>query len=158
MKALKYVFFSAFLFFFGSPAYCSGYEDVSLLKTIFQLIFYLLVFVVVIFITLYGTKLIAKNYKGFNRSKYMEIIDLLNIQNGVKLAIVKVNNKIYILSISNAATTVIDTIDPEDLENKEFDTYFDKYINKKDQEFGPNLYINKIKDKLKFSKKEEDKR
>lgn len=159
MKLLKYVISSILLFFLSNSVYASGYEDVSLIKTIFQLIFYLIVFAVVIFITLYGTKFIARHYKGFSNSKYMQIIDALNIQNGIKLVIVNINKKIYILSISNTGTTVIDTIDPEELEEEKFDNYLNHHMNKREMQ-GPdlNLYVNKIKDKLKFSKDKEDKR
>ncbi len=159
MKPLKYILSSMFLFFLSEQVYASGYEDVSLAKTILQLVFYLIVFVVVIFITLYGTKFIAKNYKAINNSKYMKIIDVLNIQNGNKLIIVNVNKRNYILSISNTGITLIDTIESEDFGEEDFQDYLNKHINKKDtQGIDLNLYINKIKDKFEFSKDKEDKR
>lgn len=159
MKIFKYLLSSMFIFIQYSPVYASGFEDVSLFKTIAQLIFYLVIFIGVIFITLYGTKFIAKNYKGFSGSKYMKIIDSLNIQNGIKLVIVSINKKIYILSVSSTSTNLIDTIDPEDIEEDIFDNYLKKHMDKTDmEESNINLYVNKIKKRIKFSKDEEDKR
>lgn len=157
MNFFKKVLFSACLFIFSTPVYSVGYEDVSLTKTILQLLFYLLVFVVVIFVTLYGTKLIAKNHKKFTGSKYIQLIDVLNMQTGIKLAIVNINKKIYILSISNTSTTVIDTIDEQDFVTETFDNYLNKHIIKKDiDSLNFNIDIKKLINKLKFSKDEED--
>lgn len=159
MNILKYLFSSIFLLFLTSPVYSTGYEDISLSKTILQLVFYIIAFIAVIFITVYGTKFIAKNYKGLGNSKYMNVVDVLNIQNGIKLVMVNINNKIYILSVTSTGTTVIDTIDPKDLEEEKFNNYLNKYINKNHTEDTEiNLYINKIKEKIKFSKDKEDRR
>lgn len=159
MERLKYLLATIIIFFPHSSVYASGFEDVSLFKTVVQLIFYLLIFIGVIFITLYGTKFIAKNYKGFSSSKYMKIIDSLNLQNGIKLVIVNINEKIYILSVSSTSTNVIDTIDPEDIEEDIFEDYLHKHINKnKLEESKINLYMDKIKKKIDFSKDEEGKR
>lgn len=159
MNILKYLFSSIFLLFLTSPVYSTGYEDISLSKTILQLVFYIIAFIAVILITVYGTKFIAKNYKGLGNSKYMNVVDVLNIQNGIKLVMVNINNKIYILSVTSTGTTVIDTIDPKDLEEEKFNNYLNKYINKNHTEDTEiNLYINKIKEKIKFSKDKEDRR
>ncbi len=154
MKWFKNVFLG-FLFFFELPVYAAEYGDISLGKTLLQLFFYIIVFVAVIFMTLYGTKLIAKNSKRFTKSKYIQVLDAFNIQTGVKLAIVKINKKVYILSISNASTTIIDIISSDDLDN-EFDNYLNKYINN-GENLNFKLNIDKLKDKLKFSKDKEEK-
>ncbi len=159
MKKLKYLLASVIILLLYNPVYASGFEDVSLFKTVAQLIFYLVIFIGVILVTLYGTKFIAKNYKGFSASKYMKIIDSLNMQNGIKLVIVKINKKIYILSVSSTSTNLIDTIDPEDVEEEVFEDYLKKHMNKNDvEEAKINIYMDKLKKRIKFSKDEEDKR
>lgn len=157
MKKIVFLLLFSFVFdMFSLPAYGSGYEDISLAKIVFQLIFYLIVFVLVIFLSLYGTKLIAKNYKGFNGSKYTTLIDVMNIQNGYKIQIVKINKKIYILLTSNGNSNVIDIIEEDDfsLELENFDNYLFKHLSKNNTKNGLQ---GKIKDLLNKSYTNKDK-
>lgn len=119
---------------FGIPSFAAetivNSESTSLGKMIFTLMFYILIFVAVILLSLYGTKLIAKNYKGMGYSKYMRVKDMINLPNNVKLSLVELNNKIYVILTSNNSNSVVDIVDSNDFPNdpEEFNKYLDKYI------------------------------
>ena len=136
-----------------------GYEDVSLTKTILQLIFYIIIFVLVIFFSLYGTKLIAKNLKGISRSKYISLIDIMNIPGGSKIIISKINKKVYIMSITNNATTVIDIIDEDEFPilEEEFDNYLSKYLNENNKNSKINTTVTTLFRKFNINKDKEGK-
>ncbi|WMM26610.1 hypothetical protein RBU61_08015 [Tissierella sp. MB52-C2] len=156
-KGNLYLIFT-FIFLYSYPVYGSGYEDVSLAKTILQLIFYIIIFALVIFFSLYGTKLIAKNFKSVGTSKYISIIDMINIPGGSKIIITKINNKVYIMSITNSATTVIDIIDEENfsIRDEEFDNYLSKYL-KQSNESKINKTVIGLLSKLNIKKDKEGK-
>lgn len=156
MKKLfvRYIFFTV-LTGLTETVYATGYDDISALNILLKLLFYIGVFIVVIIVTLYGTKLIAKNYKGYGNSKYIKLLDTLSIPGGIKIVIIKVSKKIYILSLSPNDTKVIDTINEDEFSNEDFNSYLDKYTNKKDNKI--NLSIKKIIEKRNFSKDKEEK-
>lgn len=114
------------------PVYAEGYESISLVKIILQLIFYIVIFALVVFLSLYGTKLIAKNFKGITSSKYIGLLDVMNIPGGGKIVLTKINKKVYILLTTNNSSNVIDIVDEGDFcyENESFDNYLSKYLNK----------------------------
>ena len=158
---IKLIYSFIFLYFNGTPVYCTGLEEVSIIKAILQLIFYLGVFVAVILLSIYGTRFIAKNYKRAACGKYAEFLDILNIPGGSKLAIIKINERIYILSINNSCTTVIDKLSKEEFNilDENFDNYLDKYIDKWHDNLKINRILNKFyskKDKEDFSDEEKD--
>lgn len=128
---------SILLIFFisiGVPSFASKSimvsEPATVGKMIFELVLYLIIFIAVIFLSLYGTKLIAKNYKGMGSSKYMKIKDMINLPNNAKLSLVELNNKIYVILTSNNNNSVVDIIESNDLpaEPEEFNKYLDKYM------------------------------
>lgn len=138
------------LFFLNSPVYAQSYGSAGAGRTIFQLIFYTIAFIVIILFSLYGTKFVAKNFKGMTNSKYIEILDAINIPGGAKIVITKINNKIYILSTSNSGTNILDILDENEfsITEESFDGYLNKYLTK------DNLNYNKISEfvKLNFDK------
>lgn len=117
------------------PVHSQGYENTNVFKLVGQGIFYLVIFIAMIFLTLYGTKLVAKNAGGMAKSKYIQLIDAINITSGSKIIIAKINNKIYILTTSNNGSDIIDIIEEEDFPiiEENFDNYLDK-----------NLIVNKL--------------
>ena len=131
-----------------------GFEEISTFKIILQLIFYLGIFVAVIVLSIYGTRFIAKNYKRVVSSKYVDLIDMLNIPGGIKIAIVKINEKFYILSITNNSTTVLDKLSKEEFHiiEENFDNCLEKYFYK----WNSSLKSNKMLSKLYFNKGKED--
>lgn len=118
---------------FSLPVYSQGYGNTNIFKSVGKLILLLVIFIAMIFLTLYGTKLVAKNAGGMVKSKYIQLIDAINITSGSKIIIAKINNKIYIITTSNNGSNVIDIIKEEEFPIKEenFDNYLDKYLIKK---------------------------
>ena len=110
------------------PVYSQGYENTSIFKIVGQLIFLLVVFIAMIFLTFYGTKLVAKNSSSMAKSKYIQLIDAINIPGGSKIIIAKINDKIYILATNNSATNIIDIIEEEEFPITEegFENFLDK--------------------------------
>lgn len=123
---------SIILILSGFPVYSAGFEDVSLGQIIFKLIAYLLIFIFVILLTLYGTRLIGKNFKGMGRSKYINILDAINLPGGSKLVITKVNQKVYLLGVNNSNINVIDIIEENEFPEaeEEFHDYLTKFLDK----------------------------
>ncbi len=158
-KKISLLFVHIFLILYGFPAYSVGYEEISPIKIVFQLIFYIVIFIVVIFFTLYGTKLIAKNLKGITSSKYISLLDVMNIPGGSKIVIAKINDTIYILSVSNNNTSVIDVIEADSFPTYEenFDNYLSKYLHGKNNEHKMNKKLEKLFDKFIIKKDKEDK-
>lgn len=138
---------------FNLPVYGEGYENISLVKTVFQLIFYIIIFALVVFLSLYGTKLVAKNFKGITSSKYIGLLDVMNIPGGGKIVLTKINKKVYILLTTNNSANVIDIVDESNFcyESENFENYLSKYLNKniiKDKTSQNIIRIfNKSKDK-----------
>ncbi|NLK43711.1 MAG: hypothetical protein GX300_04885 [Tissierellia bacterium] len=155
--------FYSFIFFYliGTPVYSTGLEEVSIFKIILQLMFYLGIFIGVILLSIYGTRFIAKSYKRVVSSKYMDLIDVLNIPGGSKIAIININEKIYIISINNNSTTVIDKLskDDFDISVENFDKYLDRHFERWNNTLKSNKILGKIyskKDKEDFSDEEKD--
>lgn len=150
---IKLFQFFIFLYLIGSPVYGAGYEEINMFKTILQLIFYLGIFIVVILLSIYGTRFVAKNYKRVISSKYMELLDILNIPGGSKIVLVKVKDRIYVLSIANGSTSVIDKLNQEEFHTieEDFDNYLDRYLNK----WNNGLRTNRILSKF-YSKKDKE--
>ncbi|CAK7042719.1 flagellar biosynthetic protein FliO [Tissierella carlieri] len=158
IKRINLLFIFIFVTLYGLPAYAAGYEEISPTKIIFQLIFYIVIFILVIFLTLYGTKLIAKNFKGITSSKYISLLDVINIPGGVKIIIAKINDKIYILSVADNNTNVIDTIEADNFPTHEenFDNYLSKYLHGNNNDNKINKKLENLFDKFNIKKDKED--
>ena len=109
------------------PVYSQGYESINVFKSMGKLIFLIIIFIAMIFLTFYGTKLIAKNAGGMAKSKYIQLIDAINVTSGSKIVIAKINGKFYVLSVNNNGSKLIDTIDEDDfpLVEDNFDGFMD---------------------------------
>lgn len=150
-KLISLLFVFSIAIFHSLPAHGIGYEDTSLPKVIFRLIVYLFISILVIAVTIYGTRLISKGFKGFASSKYIDILDAINIPGGAKLIITKINKKIYIIGVNNTSFNLIDIIEEDDFieANESFDNYLSKYLNKE------NKYINTIGSLFSYKKKKD---
>ena len=124
------IVFNLILILFTSPVYSQGYENTSVFKLVGQLIFFIVIFIAMIFITLYGTRLVGKNAGGIVKSKYIQLLDAINVPGGSKIVITKINSKIYILSIDSNGSNVIDVIEEENFPiiEDDFVDYFDKNV------------------------------
>lgn len=156
-KRVNLLFIFVFLALNGLPVYAVAYEEISPIKIIFQLIFYIVIFILVVFFTLYGTRLIAKNFKGIASSKYISLLDAMNIPGGTKIIITKINSKIYILATTNNNTNVVDIIDEEDFPtyDEKFDTYLSKYANKNHYEYKINRKLENLFNRINIKKDKE---
>lgn len=150
---IRYVLFFVIMSF-HETVYATGYGNTSLFQVLLKLLLYIGIFIVVIIITLYGTRLIAKNYKGYGGSKYIKLLDTLSIPGGIKIVIMEINEKIYILSLSSNTTEVVDILNKDEFIQEDFNSYLDKHTNK--NHIRRNLGIDKIIEKLNFSKDKED--
>ena len=141
LKKAGQVLLAWIIIFVGKPIYAKAYGEVSQMRIFFELIIYLVIFAIVIFVSLYGTRLVAKNFKGITGSKYMNILDAINIPGGSKIVITKINAKIYILAINNNTTNILDIIDEVDfpiIDEEEQSDYLSRYFDK------DRLYYDKI--------------
>lgn len=66
-------------------SYATGETDFNIGKTILKSILYLFAFIIFIIFTIYGTKFIAKKSKRFVNSKYIQIIDQINLDTNTKI-------------------------------------------------------------------------
>ena len=154
----------AMILFIGNISYATEGTDFNMGKAILKLFFSTIIFIIVIIITIYGTRFIAKKSNKFINSKYMRIIDILNLSNNVKIIMVNINKKIYILAINNNTIEVIDKILEEEFEfkkswdfEKDLDKYKNRYVYENDNISRFQSKINKFLNKSsKFMDKEDE--
>ena len=142
-------------------------NDSNLAIMIFKSVIYVVIFVVVIFLAIYGTKFIARKSQSLLKSKYIQIIDSVNVGQNTKIIIARISNFIYILSLNNNQTSLIDKMDIdiffENVRQDDFEEYLNSFM--KDNKYGENSSLNikgkakEILDKIKFIKigKEDEK-
>lgn len=125
--------------------------DYNIWNTILKLFFYIIVVILVLVITIYGTRIVAKNSRRFMNSKYIKVIDSLNLGTNIKILIVEISNYIYILVITNNSTEVVEKLSKEKFEdNYEFEEHLNKY---KEKYTSDNEHLNKFLDNIKNSSK-----
>lgn len=124
--------------------------DYNIGKSIFKMLFYTVVFLLVIIIAIYGTRFIAKNSKKLVNSKYIKIVDVLNLDVNTKIAIIEINDYLYVFAINNNSIVVIDKFPKDDLKT-ELEGNFDEQLKKYKQKYDcDNKFLDKFKQK--FSK------
>ena len=131
----------------NTPSFAAETDEYSLGKAIFKLVFYITITLLVLIVAVYGTKFIAKNTKKFVSSKYVQILDSLNLGTNLKIVVIEINKKIYILAITNNNVEVLDLIPKDDFEtNVDFEEQLNRYrsINFKDYD-----YLDKIQSNIK---------
>lgn len=146
------------------PVYSQGFGNINVFKLVGQLILMLVIFIAMIFITLYGTKLVAKNAGGMVKSKYIQLLDAINLPGGSKIVIAKINDKIYILSIDSNGSNIIDIIEEEKFplieDNFDKDSIMNKYnhskVNKNIKLFYENQISKRIRNKEDKNHEKED--
>jgi len=150
-----------FLNLYGLPVYAMESIESSPIKIVFQLIFYITMFTVVIFLTIWGTKIVAKNYKGFTSSKYIDLLDVMNLTGGCKIVITRINQKIYILAVTNNNTNIIDIIKVDEfpIHEEKFNEYLSSCLSKNRNGYKINRKLENLFSNLKDKegKKDEEK-
>lgn len=92
----------------------------NMLLGLVKFIVYIFLFILVIFLSLYGTKYIAKNFNRLASSKYIENIDAISLSNNTQVNLIKVDKYIYIVLSGEGKGVVIDKILEEDFNYREF--------------------------------------
>lgn len=142
--------------FLSNTSYAVAVEDYSLGKALLKFIFYIIIIFIVLIVAIYGTRFIAKNSKRFIGSKYIIIVDSLNLGVNFKVLIVEINNNIYILAITSNNVEVIDRISIDEFENN---MNFDEHLQKHRYNYNKNNdYFKKIQSNIKkiFKKPNKD--
>ncbi len=132
----------------GYAASGAGISDTSsVFLGVLKAIFYTIVFVAVIFLTLYGTKYIAKNFNRLANSKYIDNIDAISLSNNTQINIVKIDKYIYVLCVGEGKSFLIDKILETEFSYETIDRDYNPSVIGVDNEM-----LNKIK---KFLNKED---
>ena len=146
--------------FMGNISYATEGADFSIAGAILKLLFTTMIFIVVIIITIYGTRFIAKKSNRFISSKYIRVIDSLNLGTNIKIVMVEINNFVYILVTNNNTIEIVDKIVREEFEfnqNKDSEKELYRYMDRYDYISKFQGKMNKILNKSsKFVDKEEE--
>lgn len=147
------------------PSFAIASSDIqngsNLALMVFKSVIYVVIFIVVIFLAIYGTKFIARKSQSLLKSKYIHIIDSVNVGQNTKIIIAKISNYIYIISISNNQTFLIDKMKMdeffENIKNDDFEKYLNEYMlnNRYEENNSLNIKLKakEILDKIKLTKK-----
>lgn len=143
------------VFIISNKTYASAENSgINYISYFGSLLFFLVIFAGVIFLAMYLTKFIAKKSNDFGKGKNLKILEVVNISGQVKIVTIKMHEKVYILSIANNHTTVIDKLELEDL-GMDFEDYLNQNIRNNNSDFNP--YFDSLKDlKDKIFKKIKD--
>ncbi|HAN20849.1 MAG: hypothetical protein A2Y15_04790 [Clostridiales bacterium GWF2_36_10] len=82
-----------------------------------EIIFPMLIVVLMIFGAYYATKWIAKKQNSFSSGKIIKVIERVMLSKDAFIAIVKVDTKIYLMSISSGKTELLTELPPEIIDN-----------------------------------------
>lgn len=116
----------------------SGFGTVLL-----NLILYIGVITLVLLMTIFGTRYIAKNTKRFVSSKYMKIVDVLNLGTNLKIIMLQVKDYIYVIVVSNNFIEVVDKLPKDSIVYVEdFEEYLDRYAFSSKNKYLNNIYKN----------------
>ena len=140
IKKRAFILTLIIILLYNNISYATGDTNFEIGKVVFKLIFYLIVFIVVIIIAIYGTKFIAKNSKRFINSKYIQILDRINVDTNTKIIITEINRKIYILGITNNTIKKIDEFPGKDFDFKK-DLKFENQLQWQKNKYKSNNQI-----------------
>lgn len=149
MKTVRKLFFYTLILLLSinTISYAAEIENYSLGKAMFKLVFYIIITFIVLIIAVYGTRFIARNSKRFVSSKYIRIIDSLNLGANFKILIVEINGNVYILAITNNNVEIMDKVSKEDFDkNTSFEDQLHKYSSNYFKDYN---YFNKIRKNIK---------
>lgn len=108
-----------------------------------NLILYIGVITLVLLMTIFGTRYIAKNTKRFVSSKYMKIVDVLNLGTNLKIIMLQVKDYIYVIVVSNNSIEVVDKLPKDSIVHVEdFEEYLDRYAFSSKNKYLNNIYKN----------------
>ncbi|KYO64574.1 flagellar biosynthetic protein FliO [Thermovenabulum gondwanense] len=113
-----------------------------------NLLVFIILFSIVCYLAFYFTRFLSLNKSFFQKSKYMEIIDVLSLGNKTSLYIVKLPSGYYILGNNEKGISVISQLDEREIElikeaenlsgevGKKFAFQLDLFIKRAAKSFG----------------------
>lgn len=102
--------------------------DYSIRGAFFKLVLYMVIVVFVIGLTVFGTRFLAKHSQKFINSKYMKIVDMLNIGANNKVLMLEIEDYIYVIVMTNNSSELIDKIKKDELiKDGDFEDKLNKY-------------------------------
>lgn len=141
-----------FIFMISKNTYAVGESSgINYFSYFLNLIFFIVVFIGIVFLAIYSTKIIAKRTNYLGRGRNFTVLDSINLGGNIKIVTIKMYNKVYILSISNTTTTLIDKLDEEDVDIS-LDSYLNQNSDNSQHDFSE--YIDYFKEKI--SRKNKD--
>ena len=122
--------------------YAAG-MDYSIGRVILKMILYLGIIILVLFMAMYGAKFVAKNSKRFVTSRYMKIVDVLNLGANFKIMMVEIDNLIYVIALAGNSIELIDKL-PKDsiVQIDDFQEHLTKYTSHFKGKHMNSLYKN----------------
>lgn len=103
-------------------------SEISLGSIIFKMIAYIGIIILIILLAKYVTKIFANSSRKYIKSKYIKIIDVLNLGTNTKLIMVEVNENVYFLVMTNSSIEIIDKFSMEEINIEEdFEEHLDKF-------------------------------
>ena len=143
-----------FVFMTSKNIYASGESSgISYFSYFLNLMSFIIIFIGVILLAMYSTKFIAKRANYLGKDKYLTVLDSINLGGNIKIITIKIYNQIYILSITNNTTTLIDKLSEEDIDIDIAD-YLEGKSNEKIQQREFSEYIDYFKEKISKKNKE----
>jgi len=132
--------------------YSSNIDNSFDYSQLLSLIFYFLAFILILVLAFFSTKLWARKSNFGMKSKNIEILDAMSMNNNNKILILKILNNVYIVSISNNSINLIDKLGDASI-------YYESYA-KEESNTGFTSYLEKIlrgskEDRQEFTDEEE---
>lgn len=106
------------------------------IKEIISLILSIIGIILVLFLTYYGTRWLSTKTSLSLNSKYMKIVDKIILGQNKFLAIAEINNKYYLLSITEKNISILkeleelNIIPEEEASSVDFSSIFKKFLKK----------------------------
>lgn len=149
----------AILFFSIISTNAYAYSDdgsINLVKYFGRLFFFLVIFIGIVFSALYFSKFIAKKTNYLAKGKHIRVLEAVSLNAAVRIVTVKIYKKVYIMSISSNHTTLIDTLDEEDID-RDFEDYLNENLDSNQMDLNDLLENVKVKiKKLRNSRKDKE--
>lgn len=121
------VYIVSMMFLISDIAYASQ-PSYSIKEALLKLVFYIIVIIFVLVLTIFSTRLFAKKSQRFIQSKYMKIVDVLNVGANIKILMIEINKIIYAVVVANNSVEVIEKIKKEELiEKGDFEDKLNRY-------------------------------
>ncbi|HHV46980.1 MAG TPA: FliO/MopB family protein [Tissierellia bacterium] len=129
MNKIKKLLFNILIqiFLINSIVYASepGY---SLREAFIKLILYMLIIVFVISLAVLGTRFLAKQSRRLIGSRYMNIVDMLNIGANNKILMIEIGDYIYVIAMTNNSSELIEKIKKDEfIKDGDFEDKLNKY-------------------------------